>query len=61
MCKYCGRYEGKDLGLAFGFPDPDRGCWVLPRPFDPESPEIPGVTPSEAVLAALGKVWPWYG
>lgn len=60
MCKWCGHYIGPE-GRLQCFPDPERGYWAMPRPWDPDSPEKPGLTPKEAVAEKLGKVWPWRG
>lgn len=59
VCKYCGRYEGPE-GLLRAWPDPKRGHWVLPPPYDPES-GAPEMTPREAVELQLDEVWPWRG
>jgi hypothetical protein len=60
MCKWCGLYIGPE-GVMRVFPDPTRNCWVLPHPWDPESPEEPGPTPADVVAEALDRSWPWYG
>lgn len=60
LCKWCGHYVGPE-GTLRAFVDHDRGTWVLPRPYDPDSPELPGETPSEALEAVMGKTWPWKG
>lgn len=61
MCKWCGLYIGPE-GKLKAFPDPARGAWALPRPFDQNSPEIPGRTPKQALAESeLGKTWPWRG
>jgi hypothetical protein len=60
LCKWCGHYLGPE-GALHCFPDPARGCWVLPHPFDPDSPVVPCATPQDAVAERLGKTWPWRG
>lgn len=60
LCKWCGHYVGPE-GVVKAFPDPDRGCWVLPRPWDPASPQDAGPTPADVVAGAMGKTWPWAG
>lgn len=61
MCKYCGRYEGRDIGIAYVYPCPTRGCWTALYPWDPESPPEGGPTPADVVWRELAKVWPWWG
>lgn len=60
LCKWCGHYVGPE-GVLSAFPDSDRGVWALPRPYDPDSPKVPGPTPLRALEALMGKTWPWRG
>jgi hypothetical protein len=60
LCKWCGHYVGPE-GRLRAFPDPERGFWTLPRPWDPDAPETPGSTPAALVAEMLGKTWPWKG
>ena len=60
LCKWCGHYLGPE-GALHCFPDPARACWVLPHPFDPDSPVVPCPTPQDVAAERLGKTWPWAG
>ncbi len=60
LCKWCGYYIGFE-GVIRAFPDPSRGYWALPRPWDPNSPKTPGPTPADVLKAVLPKTWPWRG
>lgn len=60
LCKWCGHYVGPE-GTLHAFPDPDRGCWVLPPPYDPDAPAEPLPTPADVLATHMGKTWPWRG
>jgi hypothetical protein len=65
LCKWCGHYLGPE-GALHCFPDLTRGCWVLPHPFDPDSPVVACPTTQDVIAKTLvqgsGKpVWPWRG
>jgi rubredoxin len=62
LCKFCGLYYGPEGTVQAFIPnDPDRPWWVLPAPFDPESPERAQDTPDDVLYREIGKVWPWNG
>jgi hypothetical protein len=54
LCKWCGHYLGPE-GALHCFPDPARGCWVLPHPFDPDSPVVACPTPAGCGRRAVGE------
>lgn len=60
LCKFCGLYWGPE-GTVQAFIPTDRPWWVLPAPFDPESPERAQDTPDDVLYREMGKVWPWNG
>lgn len=60
LCKFCGYYIGPE-GIVQAWPDRERGWWVLPASFDPESPEDPGETPDDVLWREMGATWPWRG
>lgn len=59
LCKWCGHYLGPE-GVLQAFPDPAQGCWVLPRPHYPDSPD-PLPTPAEVLRTHMARTWPWRG
>lgn len=62
LCKFCGLYYGPEGTVQAFIPDdPDRPWWVLPSPFDPESPERARDTPDDVLFREMGRVWPWNG
>lgn len=60
LCKWCGLYVGPEGSLR-AFPDPARGFWTLPRPWDPEAPDRRLRTPAEVLETHLSATWPWRG